>query len=156
MCTLHRSFSMPTNAEWVIVFIIRCSQIHIIFFFVRFYIPGKKWRINFFIQVFFPGVYCSYELLCVCLFYISVALFSVESDFFLSLVSIPCVLWQWWKYSRLKTLFSVCSAINLFGMVFCPWPMHAYDTTVILFFGSKPTFLFWFDVWLVFDWCFEK
>lgn len=126
------------------------------FFFVRFYIPGKKWRINFFIQVFFPGVYCSYELLCVCVYFIFRLLFFRWIRFFsLARVNSVCVM-QWWKYSRLKMLFSVCSAINLFGMVFCPWPMHAYDTTVILFFGSKPTFLFGFDVWLVFDRCFEK
>lgn len=54
------------------------------FFFVRFYIPGKKWRINFFIQVFFPGVYCSYELLCVCVYFIFRLLFFPLNPIFFS------------------------------------------------------------------------
>lgn len=124
------------------------------FFFVRFYIPGKKWRINFFIQVFFPGVYCSYELFCVCLFYISVALFPLNPIFFSRLCQFRVC------YAMVK-IFAIKNAIFSWFCHQFIWhgflPLaNAYDTTVILFFGSKPTFLFWFDVWLVFDWCFEK
>lgn len=110
-----------------------------------------------FLSKFFSPEFIVHMNSCVCVFilYFGCSFFRWIRFFSLARVNSVCVM-QWWKYSRLKMLFSVCSAINLFGMVFCPWPMHAYDTTVILFFGSKPTFLFWFDVWLVFEWCFEK
>lgn len=159
MCTLHRSFSMPTNAEWVIVFIIRCSQIHIIFFSYVSTFRVKSDGLIFLSKFFSPEfIVHMNSCVCVCLFYISVALFPLNPIFF----SRSC---QFRVCYAMVKIFAIKNAIfSLFCHQFiwhgflplanaCIW----YNgQTVILFFGSKPTFLFGFDVWLVFDRCFEK
>lgn len=159
MCTLHRSFSMPTNAEWVIVFIIRCSQIHIIFFS---YVSTFRVKSD---GLIFSSKYFSPEFIvhmnsCVCVFilYFGCSFFRWIRFFSLARVNSVCVMAMVKIFAIKNAIFSLfCHQFIWHGFLplanACIW----YNgQTVILFFGSKPTFLFWFDVWLVFDWCFEK